>query len=127
MTTVTTLGVTGMTCGACVEGITSDITQVSGVESVSVQLRTGGTSRVTVTSDDPLDEAELREAIDESGYVLESLKLQENAEAAQSAAQAATREAQRVFGGGAATATIPLVAVDTPDDGGSCCGGACCS
>ncbi|WP_081829545.1 heavy-metal-associated domain-containing protein [Paraoerskovia marina] len=128
MTTVTTLGINGMTCGSCVEGITSDITQVRGVENVLVQLRSGATSSVTVTSDDPLDEAELRGAINESGYQLASFAVQENAEAAQSAEHAASREAQRLFGGGAATATLPLVAADAAASAdGGCCGGGCCS
>ncbi|GIJ00006.1 copper chaperone CopZ [Sediminihabitans luteus] len=107
MTTVTTLGITGMTCGACVEHVTSDLGQVAGVESVSVELRVGQASRVTVTSDDPLDEAELREAVDESGYGLASLAVQVDAESAQAAAQAAEREAAEAAGGG-------------------CCGGGCC-
>lgn len=130
MTTVTTLEINGMTCGACVEHVTSDVGQVRGVESVSVQLRAGATSRVTVTSDEPLDETELRTAVDETGYALASLSVQTDAEAAQSAAQAAAREAQRVFGGGA-TATLPLVAADGGDpnaaEAGGCCGGSCCN
>ncbi|MFJ4231129.1 heavy-metal-associated domain-containing protein [Cellulosimicrobium cellulans] len=83
MSTVTTLGVTGMTCGNCVAHVTKDLEAVAGVENVSVELRVGGASEVTVFSDDPLDEAALREAVDEAGYEVASLEVQEDALAAQ--------------------------------------------
>ncbi|MFI2703909.1 heavy-metal-associated domain-containing protein [Cellulosimicrobium composti] len=92
MSTVTTLGVTGMTCGNCVAHVTKDLEAVPGVENVSVELRVGGASEVTVFSDDPLDEAALREAVDEAGYEVASLEVQEDALAAQYAEQAAEKQ-----------------------------------
>ncbi|WP_455603488.1 heavy-metal-associated domain-containing protein, partial [Cellulosimicrobium funkei] len=92
MSTVTTLGVTGMTCGNCVAHVTKDLEAVAGVENVSVELRVGSTSEVTVFSDDPLDEAALREAVDEAGYEVASVEVQQDALAAQYAEQAADKQ-----------------------------------
>lgn len=92
MSTVTTLGVTGMTCSNCVAHVTKDLSAVPGVEDVSVELHAGGTSDVTVFSDAPLDEAALREAVDEAGYDVESVAVQQDALAAQQAAQAPARQ-----------------------------------
>ena len=93
MSTVTTLGVTGMTCGNCVSHVTKDVGAVAGVENISVDLNVGGASEVTVFSDDPLDEAALREAVEEAGYEVASYEVQLDAQAAQSAEQAADRKA----------------------------------
>jgi len=66
----TTYPVTGMTCGHCVSAVTEELSALDGVTDVSVELVTGGTSPVTVTSDVPLDPALVAEAIDEAGYAL---------------------------------------------------------
>ena len=68
--TTTTLHVTGMTCGHCVNAVTSELSALDGVSNVSVDLVAGGTSSVVVESarDIPLDE--LRAAVDEAGYEL---------------------------------------------------------
>ena len=92
MSTVTTLGVTGMTCGNCVAHVTKDVSAVAGVEDVSVELHAGGTSEVSVFSDAPLDEGALREAVDEAGYDVASYAVQNDALAAQQAAQAPARQ-----------------------------------
>lgn len=68
MTTLTTIDVTGMTCAHCVSAVTSELEKVADVERVSVELVNGGTSHVTVFSDDALDADALRAAIDEAGY-----------------------------------------------------------
>jgi copper chaperone CopZ len=104
MSTVTTLGVTGMTCGNCVAHVTKDLEAVAGVENVSVELRVGGASEVTVFSDDPLDEAALREAVDEAGYEVASLEVQEDALAAQYAEQAAEKQEAHACACGCGTA-----------------------
>ncbi|WP_313555351.1 heavy-metal-associated domain-containing protein [Miniimonas arenae] len=67
-TTLTTLDVTGMTCGHCVSAVTKELETVDGVTRVSVELHNGGTSRVTLLSSEPLPEDALRSAIDEAGY-----------------------------------------------------------
>ena len=71
MSTLTsTYGVDGMTCGHCVSSVTSEISALEGVEDVSVALVPGGTSQVTVVSDQPLAADAVRAAVDEAGYTL---------------------------------------------------------
>lgn len=64
-----TYTVTGMTCGHCVNSVTEEITEIDGVTDVLVDLPTGA---VTVTSKQPLDEAQVRAAVEEAGYKLAS-------------------------------------------------------
>ena len=64
-----TYTVTGMTCGHCVTSVTEEITEIDGVTNVEVDLPTGA---VTVTSKQPLDEAQMRTAVEEAGYKLAS-------------------------------------------------------
>jgi copper chaperone CopZ len=65
--TATTYAVTGMTCEHCVRAVTDELTRVSGVTGVRVDLVPGGESAVTVTSDGPLAEAAVGAALDEAG------------------------------------------------------------
>ncbi|TDC84260.1 heavy-metal-associated domain-containing protein [Actinomadura sp. 7K507] len=62
-----TYTVTGMTCGHCVSSVTEEVEQIAGVTGVDVDLPTG---RVTVTSDSPLDDAQVKDAVEEAGYEL---------------------------------------------------------
>lgn len=64
-----TYTVSGMTCGHCVASVTEEITEIDGVTDVAVDLPTGA---VTVTSDEPLDQARVRAAVEEAGYQLAS-------------------------------------------------------
>ena len=66
----TTIQVAGMTCGHCVSAVTEELTGLPGVTDVSVDLVAGGTSPVTVTSEQPLDDAAVAAAVDEAGYEL---------------------------------------------------------
>ena len=59
--------VTGMTCAHCVGSVSSEIKQIPGVTEVQVDLASG---EVTVTSDQPVDEAAVAVAVDEAGYEL---------------------------------------------------------
>ena len=70
MSATTTYAVAGMTCGHCVSAVSEEIGRLAGVRAVDVDLVAGGTSTVQVTSDAPLDEAAVREAVDEAGYEL---------------------------------------------------------
>jgi copper chaperone len=70
MSTTTTLPVVGMTCGHCVQSVTQELTGLDGVHDVAVELIPDGTSVVTVTSAAPLDDAEVKAALDEAGYEL---------------------------------------------------------
>jgi copper chaperone len=61
----TRYAVKGMTCGHCVSAVTTEVGRIDGVTGVEVDLATGS---VTVTSETALDEAAVREAVDEAGY-----------------------------------------------------------
>jgi copper ion binding protein len=63
----TTFTVTGMTCDHCRRAVTQEISAVEGVESVAVDLASG---TVTVSTDQPVDRADIATAVDEAGYVL---------------------------------------------------------
>ncbi|GCE75151.1 MULTISPECIES: heavy-metal-associated domain-containing protein [Cellulomonas] len=66
----TTYGVTGMTCGHCVSSVTDEVSKLAGVKDVTIELVTGGESKLTVASDEPLDVDAVRAAVDEAGYAL---------------------------------------------------------
>lgn len=68
--TTTTYGVTGMTCNHCVTAVTEELSALPGVREVTVDLVAGETSPVHVVSDQPLDEQQVRDAVDEAGYTL---------------------------------------------------------
>ena len=68
--TTTTYSVTGMTCGHCSSSVTEEISKLAGVQEVKIDLVSGGTSAVHVTSESTLDENAVREAVDEAGYEL---------------------------------------------------------
>lgn len=59
----TVYSVPGMSCGHCVNAITTEVTQVAGVENVEIDLET---KIVTVHGD--ADDGAIRAAIDEAGY-----------------------------------------------------------
>ncbi|ADU06317.1 heavy-metal-associated domain-containing protein [Micromonospora aurantiaca] len=63
----TTYQVNGMTCGHCVNSVSTELSALPGVTDVQVDLAGG---RVTVTSQNPLDVDAVRAAVDEAGYDL---------------------------------------------------------
>lgn len=63
-------GVTGMTCAHCVSSVTEELSEIAGVESVTVELNVGGESAVTVTSATALTTDAVRAAIEDAGYKL---------------------------------------------------------
>jgi copper chaperone CopZ len=65
--TTNTYAVTGMTCGHCASAVTSELKSLDGVTDVTVDLVAGGTSSVTVTSTQPLDQSQVSAALDEAG------------------------------------------------------------
>lgn len=67
-----TVNVSGMTCGHCVSSVTEELTELKGVENVSIDLNAGGISEVTITSTLTLDSAEIGEAVAEAGYLVVS-------------------------------------------------------
>jgi copper ion binding protein len=61
----TRYAVKGMTCGHCVSAVSDEVGRIDGVTGVDVDLATGA---VTVTSAAALDDAAVRDAVDEAGY-----------------------------------------------------------
>jgi|GEM_PF-119679 len=114
MTTLTTLSVDGMTCKHCVSAVTRELDVVEGVGRVSVELRKGETSAVTVYSAAPLDEALLREAIDEAGYDVVGVDVVKEALAATMTARAPQYSGRTDEGAAVALADAPA---DAPADG----------
>ena len=66
----TTYPVTGLSCEHCVHAVTSELTKLGGVSEVAIDLAPGSTSRVTVTSDTPLTDDAIRQALGEAGGYL---------------------------------------------------------
>ncbi|MEW9531751.1 heavy-metal-associated domain-containing protein [Microbispora sp. NPDC049125] len=65
--TVRTYTVIGMACGHCAGFVTQELERISGVTAVAVDIERDS---VTVTSERSLDIAEVRAAIEETGYEL---------------------------------------------------------
>ena len=70
MSTTTSFGVDGMTCGHCVSAVTSELSALPGVHDVVIQLTVGGSSTVSVTSDSVLSDAAVNDAVVEAGYAV---------------------------------------------------------
>ena len=66
----TTIKVDGMTCGHCVTAVTGELTALPAVTNVVVDLHADEISTVTITSDAPLADDEVRAAINEAGYAV---------------------------------------------------------
>ncbi len=62
-----TYTVRGMVCGHCAESVGEELEGISGVTAVSVDVDSG---TVVITSDEALDTADVRAAVDEAGYEL---------------------------------------------------------
>jgi len=62
----TTYDVTGMTCGHCAQAVTTEVSAVSGVTGVEVDVETGK----VVVEGDGFTDAQVAEAVDEAGYAL---------------------------------------------------------
>ena len=67
MAVTSTYTVSGMTCAHCVQAVTGELSALPGVAEVQVDLASGA---VTVTSEAPLPDDEVRAAVDEAGYEL---------------------------------------------------------
>ena len=65
--TTATYQVTGMTCAHCAHAVTEELTNLHGVHGVTIDLRPGGESAVTVASDAPLAAEAVAAALDEAG------------------------------------------------------------
>ncbi|MBA8816766.1 copper chaperone CopZ [Microbacterium halimionae] len=65
-----TVPVQGMTCAHCVSSVTEELTEIDGVNAVSVDLNPGGISQVTISAASELDNDAIDEAVTEAGYVI---------------------------------------------------------
>jgi copper chaperone len=65
MSTTTTIGVDGMTCGHCVNAVQTEVGKLEGVTDVQVDLASG---QVTIVADREPSAAELQAAVEEAGY-----------------------------------------------------------
>ncbi|MDX6302076.1 MAG: hypothetical protein QOF53_3290 [Nocardioidaceae bacterium] len=65
MSTLTTYNVDGMTCQHCVRAVSTEVGAIPGVSDVRVDLAAG---TVNVASDEPLETATVRAAVEEAGY-----------------------------------------------------------
>ena len=63
----TTITVSGMTCGHCVNSVTEELKKIAGVSDVQIDLDSG---KVEITSASELAPAAISEAITEAGYEL---------------------------------------------------------
>jgi copper ion binding protein len=62
-----TFHVEGMTCDHCRHAVTAEVSAVTGVGAVSVDLESG---TVTVSAHQPVDRSDIAAAVDEAGYTL---------------------------------------------------------
>lgn len=60
---ITNYKITGMTCGHCVNAVTSEVSEIDGVTDVDVQLEGG---KMAVTSESEIDFEAIKEAVDEA-------------------------------------------------------------
>ncbi|MEU6790671.1 copper ion binding protein [Nonomuraea wenchangensis] len=67
MTITATYTVKGMTCGHCVSSVKEEVGEIAGVTSVEVELESG---LLTVSSDEPVEQARIAAAVEEAGYEL---------------------------------------------------------
>ena len=70
MSTTTDYSVTGMTCSHCVHAVREEVSKLSGVTNVKIDLASAGPSTVQITSQQGLSVEQVREAVDEAGYEL---------------------------------------------------------
>ncbi|MGW2377215.1 MULTISPECIES: heavy-metal-associated domain-containing protein [Kitasatospora] len=67
MSSTITYTVSGMSCGHCEKAISEELSALAGVTEVAADAQAG---TVTVSSEAPLAEEQVRAAIDEAGYEL---------------------------------------------------------
>ncbi|MGH3456924.1 heavy-metal-associated domain-containing protein [Aeromicrobium sp.] len=67
MSDTATYTVAGMHCGHCAASVREEVTEIAGVENVDVVIETGA---LTVTSNQPVDQADVKAAVEEAGYQL---------------------------------------------------------
>lgn len=67
MSQTATYAIEGMTCGHCVHSVTEEVTALSGVNDVKIELVAGGKSIMTLTTDSAIEFEKIRGAVSEAG------------------------------------------------------------
>jgi len=67
--TIDSYTVQGMTCTSCAASVTAEVEAIAGVSGVDVDVSSG---QVRITSDIPVTESQVRDAVEEAGYRLAS-------------------------------------------------------
>ncbi|WP_354642618.1 heavy-metal-associated domain-containing protein [Kitasatospora camelliae] len=67
MASTVTYSVTGMSCGHCEKSVSSEVSALPGVTEVAADAKAG---TVTISSEAPLTDDQIRAAVDEAGYEL---------------------------------------------------------
>ena len=117
MSVTTRIGVNGMTCGHCERAVTSELTALPGVSAVDIDLVKGGTSIVTVTSAQPLNQDQVSAALTEEGYEMASMAIVDTEQVVQPA-----QADQQVVPDGLAPAPSGNTATEGASHGGCGCG-----
>lgn len=60
-------GITGMTCGHCVHSVTEEVSSLTGVSEVKIDLVDGGQSVMTLTTENGIDFDQVKDAVSEAG------------------------------------------------------------
>lgn len=63
--TTTEFQVTGMTCSHCEHAVSSEVSEIPGVDNVEVSAATG---RLVITASAPVADEQVLAAVDEAGY-----------------------------------------------------------
>jgi len=63
-------GVAGLTCGSCASRVTTAVGAIDDVTDVQIDLVSGGTSTITILSNQPIPSAAVRSAVEQAGYQL---------------------------------------------------------
>lgn len=66
----TTVQVDGMSCGHCISSVTEELEAIDGIEDVTVDLNSGGTSKVTINATRKIKHEAISEAVAEAGYLV---------------------------------------------------------
>ena len=62
--------VAGMTCDHCVNAVTEELSKISGVTGVSIELNTDAPTPVNIVANIDISNADITAAVEEAGYTI---------------------------------------------------------
>jgi copper chaperone len=62
--------VAGMTCDHCVKAVTEELSKISGVTGINIELNTDTPTPVNIVADIDISNADITAAIEEAGYTI---------------------------------------------------------